>query len=80
MNQYCKVKMALIIESIYISKNIVSLQIKIHEVYIKPLKPSEALPSINDESEEESEIKTPSHIEEDCCIKNHSASQKKSTS
>ena len=30
LNQYCK---ALIIESIYLSKNIVSLQIKIHEVF-----------------------------------------------
>lgn len=63
LNQYCKVKIALIIESIYLSKNIVSLQIKAHEVFIKPLKPREALLSIkesdDDESdEEESEIKT----------------------
>ena len=63
LNQYCKVKIALIIESIYLSKNIVSLQIKAHEVFIKPLKSREALLSIkesdDDESdEEESEIKT----------------------
>lgn len=63
LNQYCKVKIALIIESIYLSANIVSLQIKAHEVFIKPLKPREALLSIkesdDDESdEEESEIKT----------------------
>lgn len=63
LNQYCKVKIALIIESIYLSKNIVSHQIKAHEVFIKPLKPREALLSIkesdDDESdEEESEIKT----------------------
>ena len=32
LNQYCKVKIALIIESIYLSKNIVSLQIKAYEV------------------------------------------------
>ena len=32
LNQYCKVKMALIIEGIFISKNVTSLQIKIHEV------------------------------------------------
>ena len=31
-NQYCKVKMALIIEGIFISKNVTSLQLKIHEV------------------------------------------------
>lgn len=60
LNQF---KIALIIESIYLSKNIVSLQIKAHEVFIKPLKPREALLSIkesdDDESdEEESEIKT----------------------
>ena len=30
--------MALIIEGIFISKTVNSLQIKIHEVYIKPLK------------------------------------------
>ena len=34
--------MAIIIESIYMSKNIVSLQIKAHELFIKPLKPREA--------------------------------------
>ena len=55
LNQYCKVKMALIIESIYLSKNIVSLQIKVHEAYIKPLKPREALLSIKESDEEENE-------------------------
>ena len=38
LQQYCKVKMALIIEGIFISKTVTSLQIKINEVYIKPLK------------------------------------------
>ena len=58
--------MALIIESIYLSKNIVSLQIIAHEVFNKPLKPWEALLSIQ-ESEEESEIQNLriSDIEED---------------
>lgn len=41
LNQYCKVKIALIIESIFLSKTIVSLQIKVHEVYVKPLKPQQ---------------------------------------
>ena len=44
--------MAIIIESIYMSKNIVSLQIKAHEVFIKPLKPREAL-SIKESDEED---------------------------
>ena len=35
--------MALIVESIYMAKNIISLQIKAHEVYIKPLKPRESM-------------------------------------
>lgn len=70
LNQYCKVKMALIIESIYLSKNIDSLQIKVHEAYIKPLKPMEALLSIKESDEdenEESDIKelNISDIEED---------------
>ena len=46
LNQYCKVKIALIIESIFLSKTIVSLQIKVHEVYVKPLKPRESILSI----------------------------------
>ena len=50
--------MALIIEGIFISKTVTSLQIKVHECYIKPLKPRESLLSIeeeNEESESESE-------------------------
>ena len=39
LNQYCNVKMAWIIEGIFLSKTVTSLQIKVHEVYIKPLKP-----------------------------------------
>lgn len=54
-NQYCKVKIDLIIESIYLSKNIVSLQIKVHEVYAKPVKPRETLLSIKESDDEESE-------------------------
>ena len=46
LNQYCRVKMAFIIEGIFISKTVTSLQIKVHEVYVKPLKPREALLTI----------------------------------
>lgn len=57
--------MALIIESIYLSKNVISIQIKANEVYVKPLKPCKAFLTIkesdsegDDESEGEDEIKT----------------------
>lgn len=63
LNQYFKVKMALIIESIYLSKYVISLQINANVVYVKPLKPREALLAIKErddeeESENEEEIKT----------------------
>ena len=50
--------MALIIDGIFMSKTVTSLQIKVHEFYIKPLKPRESLLTIeeeNEESESESE-------------------------
>ena len=58
INQYCNVKLALIIEGIFISKTVTSLQIKVHECYVKPLKPRESLLAIEEEesdSESESE-------------------------
>ena len=47
--------MALIIEGIFISKTVTSLQIKVHECYVKPLKPRESLLTIEEENEEEDE-------------------------
>lgn len=61
LNQYFNTKIALIIESIYMSKNIVFLQIKAHEVYVKPLKLRESILTIkgsDDEDEDDEEIKT----------------------
>ena len=55
IDQYCNVKMALIIEGIFISKTVTSLQIKVHECYVKPLKPREALLTIEEEEEDEEE-------------------------
>ena len=51
--------MALIIEGIFSSKTVVSLQIKVNECYVKPLKPRESLLTIEDQDEErdQSEIK-----------------------
>ena len=51
LNQYCHVKMALTIEGIFISKTVTPLQIKVHECYIKELKPRESLLTIEEESE-----------------------------
>ena len=55
--------MAIIFESIYFAKNVISLQIKAHEVYIKPLKPRESILEIKEsddeddlESEQEDEV------------------------
>ena len=50
--------MALIIEGIFISKTVVSLQIKVHECYVKPLKPRESLLTINESDEEQSDSDT----------------------
>ena len=44
--------MALIIEGIFISKTVTSLQIKVHECYVKPLKPRESLLTIEEEEED----------------------------
>ena len=52
LNQYCNVKLALIIEGIFISKTVTSLQIKVYECYVKPLKPRESLLKFEDEESE----------------------------
>ena len=53
IDQYCNVKLAPIIEGIFISKTVTSLQIKVHECYVKPLKPRESLLTIEEEEEKE---------------------------
>ena len=58
IDQYCNVKMALIVEGIFMSKTVTSLQIKVHECYVKPLKPRESLLTIKEESESESDDET----------------------
>ena len=60
--------MAIIFESIYLGRNIVSLQIKAHEVYIKPLKPRESILKIKesaDEDESDDDVEVESEQEED---------------
>ena len=53
INQYCNVKLALIIEGIFINKTVTSLQIKVNECYVKPLKPRESLIKIEEDDDEE---------------------------
>ena len=53
INQYCRVKLALIIEGIFISKTVTSLQIKVHECYVKDLEPRKSLLKIDDIKEED---------------------------
>ena len=50
INQYCNVKLALIIEGIFISKTVTSLQIKVHECYVKQLEPRKSLLTIDEKS------------------------------
>ena len=60
INQYCRVKLALIIEGIFISKTVTSLQIKVHECYVKELEPRKSLLTIDEkssDSESDSDIK-----------------------
>ena len=49
--------MTLIIEGIFINKTVVSLQIKVHECYVKQLKPRQSLLTIQ-ESDDESDAET----------------------
>ena len=70
INQYCNVKLALIIEGIFISKTVTSLQIKVHECYVKPLKPRESLLTIEEEDgdEEESDTEEAAQLAEDLVL------------
>ena len=56
LNQYCNVKMALVIEGIFMSKTVTSLQIKVHECYIKELKPRESLLKIEEDDKQKNTL------------------------
>ena len=58
LGQFCHVRMALIIQGIFISKTVVSLQIKVHECYVKQLKPRQSLLKINESDNESDESDT----------------------
>ena len=58
LDQYGHVRMALIMEGIFISKTVVSLQIKVHECYVKQLKPRQSLLTIQERDNESDESDT----------------------
>ena len=53
LDQYCKVKMSLMIESIYISDKTVTLQIKVNDIFVKPILERQVLVSPPSDDEEE---------------------------
>ena len=55
LDQYCKVKMSLMIESIYISDKTVTLQIKVNDIFVKPLIERQVLVTISPSDDEEDE-------------------------
>ena len=57
--------MALVIEGIFTSKTVTSLQIKVHECYIKELKPRESSLKIDEEDDQEKNTLDYSESEED---------------
>ena len=57
--------MALVIEGIFMSKTVTSLQIKVHECYIKELKPRESLLKIDEDDDQEKNTLDYSESEED---------------
>ena len=66
IDQYCNVKMALIVEGIFISKTVTSLQIKVHECQVRSLKPRESLLTpIDEESENDTESDKKSENDEE---------------
>ena len=56
LNQYCEVKVAFIFEGLYLSNNIVSLQIKVLEVYVREIPQRQSLISIEEEDEENEDL------------------------
>ena len=54
----------MIVEGIFISKTVTSLQIKVYECYVKPLKPRESLLTIEEENEDEDEEVTEQVVED----------------
>ena len=56
LDQYCKVKMSLIIDSIYISDKTVTLQIKVNDIFVKPIQERQVLVTLSPSDDEDEEI------------------------
>ena len=63
LDQYCHVRMALIIEGIFISKTVTSPQVKVQECYVKQLKPRESLLKISESDESDTETVEQSEVD-----------------
>ena len=73
IDQYFNVKSALIVEGIFMSKTVTSLQIKVHECYVKPLEPRKSLLSFEDEgwedvTDEQSDVEELTEILEEATL------------
>ena len=72
IDQYFTVKLALIVEGIFMSKSVTSLQIKVHECFVKPLKPRESLLTFEEyegsDEEEKSDVEELTEILEEANI------------
>lgn len=72
IDQYFTVKLALIVEGIFMSKSVTSLQIKVHECFVKPLKPRESLLTFEEyegsDEEEKSDVEDLKEILEEANI------------
>ncbi|PFX21096.1 hypothetical protein AWC38_SpisGene14425 [Stylophora pistillata] len=55
LDQYMKVKMAVIVDSIYISDDSVSVQLRLHDVYVKPLPQRQPMVTLSPEEEYDGE-------------------------
>ena len=75
LNQYCRVKLALIIEGIFISKTVTSLQIKVHECYVKDLEPRKSLLKIDEKSSDSDTEETIDQLVEDLILSDKEESE-----
>ncbi|PFX17466.1 hypothetical protein AWC38_SpisGene18204 [Stylophora pistillata] len=55
LDQYCKVKMSIVVDSIYLTDETVSVQLRLHDVFVRPLPQRMPLVTISEDELEEDE-------------------------